>query len=271
MIEMRYANEDDVNSLKELYLSSFNEKPEAVELFFKRIFNPENCFIAIDKGELIAMVHMLPASLNGKSARYLYAAATKEEFRGMGIMDGLVKAALSIYAPEICVTLPAGDSLYDYYKRFKFKPLEINIAELTRKEVEALSESFDEQELVVENYCGIRNRVLKNNFLFWNNNHINYAFDYNTLYGAEVIKTNFGYAVAYEENGTCEVIEFICMDQNSPLLLSVLLDRFDCENFRFRLSPNQSFFTNTHPEKFAMARYATRYEPEFIYSGLTLE
>ena len=271
MIEMRYSSNDDINSLKELYLNSFDEKPEAVELFFKRIFKPENCYITVDKGELISMVHMLPTTVNGRAARYLYAAATKEEFRGFGIMDGLVKAALSIYAPEICVTLPADEHLYDYYKRFRFKPLEIDVAELSRKEVEELSEPFDEQELVVENYCGIRNRVLKNNFLFWNNNHINFAFDYNALYSAEIIKSNSGYAIAYEENGICEVSEFICADENSPFLLSMLLQKFNCEKFRIMLSPNQNFFKATHKEIHAMARYATRYEPEFIYSGLTLE
>lgn len=271
MIEMRYAANGDVNSVKELYAASFDEKPEAIELFFKRIFKAENCYIAIDRGELIAMVHMIPTTINGRHARYLYAAATKEEFRGMGIMNGLVKAALSICAPEICVTLPADDHLYDYYRRFKFKSLEINTAVLTRDEAEQLAKPFEEQELIVDSYCGIRNRVLKDNFLFWNNNHIDYAFDYYALYGAEVIKSNFGYAIAIEENGACEVLEFICADGNSPYLLTELLKRFDCESYKIRLSPNQGFFENTKPERFAMARYATKYEPEFIYSGLTLE
>ena len=271
MIEMRYSSNKDINSIKELYLSSFDEKPEAVELSFNRIFRPENCYIALDRGELIAMLHMLPTKINGKNSRYLYAAATKEAYRGMGIMDGLVKAALSVYAPEICVTLPAEESLYDYYKCFKFKPLKVQVAELTRAEAESMAESCSEQELVVENYCGIRNRVLRNNFLFWNNNHINFAFDYNAAYGAQIIKSNFGYALAYEENELCEVREFICADENSPYLLSMLLDKFSCERFKFRLSPNQKFFRNTHNETFAMARYATRYEPGFIYAGLTLE
>ena len=271
MINMRYSAEDDVNSLKELYLESFDEKPEAVELYFNKIFKPENCYTAFDGGELIAMVHMLPTMINGRQARYLYAAATKREFRGLGIMDGLIKAALSVYSPEVCVTLPASKSLYDYYKRFDFKPLEVNIAEFSRQELEAMAESFEEQELAVENYCGIRSRVLKDNFLFWNNNHINFAFDYNALYGAEIIKSNFGYAVAYEENGVCEVSEFICADENSPFLISLILSKFNSEKFRIRLSENQKFFKNTHTEQFAMARYATRYKPEFIYSGLTLE
>ena len=270
MLEMRYAREEDINSLKELYLACFDEKPEAVELFFERIFKPENCYVCIDGGELIAMVHFLPTKLNGRDARYLYAAATKEEFRGTGIMDGLVKAALSMYAPEVCVTLPADEHLYNYYRRFKFKEMTVNVATLGREEALSLAKPYDEQENVVGGYCGIRKSVLKDNFLFWNNNHIDFAFDYYSLYGGIIIKNNYGYAIAVEENGVCEVLEFICADENSPYLLSDLLSQTDCEQLRLRLSPNQKFF-DSKPEKFAMARFATRYEPDFIYSGLTLD
>ena len=270
MIEMRYASAEDFSSVKELYLACFDEKPEAAELFFERIYKPENCFIAVERGELIAMLNLLPTKLNGRDARYLYAACTKEEYRGIGIMDGLVKAALSVYAPEICVTLPADDGLYNYYRRFKFKELTVNQANLSRAELEKFAVPYEEDELLVDGYCGIRNRVLKDNFLFWNNNHIGFAFDYNALYGAKIIKSNIGYAIAYENDGLCEVTEFICADENAPKLLGVLLRESGCERFSFRLSPNQKFLP-AEPARFAMARYATRYEPDFIYSGLTLE
>ena len=175
-----------------------------------------------------------------------------------------------MYAPEVCVTLPADEHLYNYYRRFKFKEMTVNVATLGREEALSLAKPYDEQENVVGGYCGIRNRVLKDNFLFWNNNHIDFAFDYYSLYGGIIIKNNYGYAIAVEENGVCEVLEFICADENSPYLLSDLLSQTDCEQLRLRLSPNQKFF-DSKPEKFAMARFATRYEPDFIYSGLTLD
>ena len=43
------------------------------------------------------------------------------------------------------------------------------------------------------------NLTTTQNFLCWNNKYIDFAFEYNKIYGAKVIKSNFGYAIAYEK------------------------------------------------------------------------
>ncbi len=270
MIELRISKESDINSLKELYRACFDEKEEAIELFFIRIYKPEICYIVESAGELLSMLFFLDTSINGRKAGYLYAAATKEEARGNGLMNGLVNFAMATTGAEICVTLPASDDLYGYYQGIGFKPLEINFAEADREKLEKLKKDYDRDEPVVNGYCGIRNRVLKDNFLFWNNSHINYAFDYNALYGAKIVRNNFGYAIAYEDGNTCEVTEFICDDANAPYMLADLLALTNAEKFTFRLSPRQKFITST-PKRFAMAKYKTDFRPENIYTGLTLD
>lgn len=272
MLNLRISREDDINSLKELFLDAFGENNDALDLFFKRIFKPEICYVCYDGDELIAMVYIIPTTINSRKAGYLYAAATKDEFRGAGVMKGLIHYALSITAQEVCVTLPASDSLYDYYSKLGFSQLTSNVAELNRDELEKLAKPFELSELVVGGYCGIRNRVLKDNFLFWNNNFINYAFEYNALYGAKIIKNNFGYAVAYDEGEYCYVSEFICDDKNAPYMLTELLSEFDNKIFRFHLSPNQKFFgEKSKAERFAMMKSITGYKPESVYLGLSLE
>lgn len=270
MIKLRKAENSDLNSLKELFKNVFKENDEALELFFKRIFKPEICYICTEGDELVSMVYIIPTTVNGRKAGYLYAAATKDEFRGAGLMKGLIHYALSITAEEICVTLPASDSLYDFYSKLGFKELTSNTAELSREEMQKLAKPYEVSELVVGGYCGIRNRVLKNNFLFWNNNFIDFAFEYNALYGAKIIKNNFGYAVAYDEGDYCYVSEFICDDKNAPYLLTDLLSGFKNEKFKFHLSPNQKFL-NSSPERYAMVKSITGYNPETIYLGLGLE
>lgn len=270
MIRLRVAQSSDINSLKELFKNTFKENDEALELFFKRIFKPEICYICLDGDELIAMVYIIPTTVNSRKAGYLYAAATKDEFRGAGVMKGLIHYALSITMQELCVTLPASDSLYGYYEKLGFKPLTSNTAELNREEISEISKPYEVSENVVNGYCGIRNRVLKNNFLFWNNNHIDFAFEYNALYGAKIIKNNYGYAIAFDEGDYCYVSEFICDDKNAPYLLTDLLTEFKNEKFKFHLSPNQKFI-DSRPEKFAMVKSITGYNPETIYAGLTLD
>lgn len=272
MIKLRISEEKDINSLKELFKNVFNENDEALELFFKRIFKPEICYVCYEGEELVSMVYIIPTTLNGRKAGYLYAAATKDEFRGAGIMKGLIHYALSITAQEVCVTLPASDALYDYYRGLGFKELTSNSAELTRSELEVIAKPYEVAELVVGGYCGIRNRVLKDNFLFWNNNFINYAFEYNELYGAKIIKNNFGYAIAYDEGGCCYVSELICDERNLGFMITDLLSEFKNEKFKFHLSPNQNYFgEKSSPERFAMMKSITGYKPDEVYVGLTLE
>ncbi len=270
MIKLRTAEERDVNSLKELFKEVFNENDEALELFFNRIFKPEICYVCYERDELIAMAYIIPSTVNGRKAGYLYAVATKDEFRGAGIMKGLIHYALSITAQEICVTLPASDSLYDYYRKLGFKELTSNTAELSRAQLEKLAKPYEVCELVVGGYCGIRNRVLKDNFLFWNNDFINYAFEYNALYGAKIIKNNYGYAVAYDEGEYCYVTEFICDDKNAPYLITDLLSEFKSDKFKFHLSPNQKFI-KSEAQRYAMVKSITGYKPDTIYLGLGLE
>ncbi len=270
MIKLRKAENSDINSLKELFKDVFKENDEALELFFKRIFKPEICYICTEGEELISMVYIIPTSVNGRKAGYLYAAATRDEFRGAGLMKGLIHYALSITAQEICVTLPASDSLYDYYAKLGFKELYSDTAELTREELQKLAKPYEITENVVGGYCGIRNRVLKNNFLFWNNNHIDFAFEYNALYGAKIIKNNYGYAIAYDEGEYCYIAEIICSDNNAAYLFTDLLSEFENKRFKFHLSPNQNFI-KAEAERYAMVKSITGYNPEGIYVGLGME
>ena len=64
MIRLRVAQRSDINSLKELFKNTFKENDEALELFFKRIFKPEICYICLDGDELIAMVYIIPTTVN---------------------------------------------------------------------------------------------------------------------------------------------------------------------------------------------------------------
>ena len=269
MIYYRKAVCEDINSLKELWLGIFEEKQIAIDLFFEKNFN-DTAFVATDQGKIVAILYLLPASVNGVNACYLYGAATDANYRKHGIMRNLINFSLENSHYEMCVLLPAKSSLYDFYSKLGFEKLSCNTAIISRVEVSFLAKPYVMQDLIVSNYCGIRNRVLKSDFLFWNNNHINYAFEYNEIYGAKVIKSNFGYAVAYEENDVCYVSEIICDDKNAPYMLTDILNEFPSKEFRFHLSPNQTFIKST-PETFGMVKYLSDYRPDNIYCGLTLD
>lgn len=270
MIEYRKAVNNDINSLKELWLSIFEDKKIAVELFFERKFNDNIAYVATENQKVVSMLYLLPASVNGVKTCYLYGAATEENYRNQGIMRNLIDFSLETSDYDMCVLLPAKESLYNFYTKLGFENLSCNTAKLSRQDVVALAKPYVMQDLIVNNYCGIRNRVLKSDFLFWNNDHINYAFEYNSIYGAKIIRSNYGYAIAFEEDDVCYVSELICDDKNAPFILTELLSQFSSKEFKFHLSPNQKF-VNSQAKTFGMVKYLSDYKPCNIYCGLTLD
>ncbi|MGN1137847.1 MAG: hypothetical protein ACI4RM_00235, partial [Ruminococcus sp.] len=197
-----------------------------------------------------------------------------KSYQGNGIMTNLVDYALNNSNIELCVTLPATDSLYDFYGDLGFSKITQKLASFKRESLAKLAKKYSKDEIVVNNYCGIRNRVLKNNFLFWNNKRINYALDYNRLYGVKIIKNNFGYAL-FEDGEVCNVYEIICDDRNIPYMLDDILSTANADNFTFRLSDSQQFLLthadNVKEDKYGMVRYLTEYKTDNIYANLLLD
>lgn len=66
MIKLRKAEKKDINSLKELFKDVFKESEEALDLFFKRIYKPEICYVCYEGDELIAMVYIIPTTINSR-------------------------------------------------------------------------------------------------------------------------------------------------------------------------------------------------------------
>lgn len=273
MIEYKHAVAEDVSSLKELWLEAFEEKEEQLNSFFETIFTPKIAYVAKDNESLVAMVYMLDTMVNGRKAAYLYAAATKQEYQGQGIMTNLVDYAINNSDIELCITMPATSSLYSYYEKLGFQPLKQNETVYSRDELTQIAQPYEEDEIFVNGYCGIRNRVLKNNFLFWNNTHIDYALDYEESYGSKVIRNNFGY-VLLSEDEVCRVLEIICNEKNMPYMITDILKNSESDSFVFSLSENQKPFI---PDKtgskinYGMVKYLTDYKPDYIYARLLLD
>lgn len=269
MIKYRRTITDDANSLKELWVWAFQEKPQAVDMFFQN-YNSYTAFVAEEKGSIVSMLFFLDTMIDGRKAGYLYAAATSEKYRCRGIMRSLIDFAINNSNYELFVTLPAEKTLYSFYEKLGFKAATSTFANLSNEEMEYFAKAYEPQELIVKNYCGIRNSVLKENFLFWNNNHINYAFDYADLYGGKVIKNNFGYAVIFTENGICEVSEIICHKDNLPFMLYDIINTAGADSYSLHLPSNIEFDDLTTME-YGMVKSLNGDIPNNIYFGLTLE
>lgn len=116
---------DDVPSLKALWTETFGDSAALVDKFFELLPSMGSGLVAERFGEIFGAAYIIETELwnsNGFSKKigYIYAVAVEESERGNGLGAELVRACMR-YAWEngidICCTLPAEPSLYNWYEK----------------------------------------------------------------------------------------------------------------------------------------------------------
>jgi len=105
------------NECISLYREAFSDDDSSFE---KALF--ENCFKFVKylekDGQVVSMFFLLPCKINSQDAFYLFAAATKEEFKNQGLMSELINK--NIGKTPIFLR-PADNGLIKFYEKFGFK------------------------------------------------------------------------------------------------------------------------------------------------------
>ena len=125
-----------------LYKTAFPDDPDDFALGFINRFFEKNCRYILKDDRIASMLFLLDGSLkeNGgkRPALYLYAAATLPEYRGMGLMAGLIEKAKAEAKEKgaFLLTKPATPSLFSYYESFGFKTAVFSEEKLVKRETD---------------------------------------------------------------------------------------------------------------------------------------
>lgn len=269
-------NYEYIPSLKKLWLDSFEEKSEAVDLFFECCLDFTSIYTASVENKPVAMLYLIHSTLNGKKAHYLCSAATSSEYRNLGIMGRLIEFALEdshkngdVYS----LLFPANDKLYSYYERFGYKPLcNVRRKVFSREELRQFAEN-NLSNLLPENsynYEELQRLCLKNNFLLQNNKFISFASAYYSIYDCKTVKSDNCFALIEEENGTAEV--FYSIYDSFCTLAKMIIKNSNAESFVFTGKADDELFKNSINEKYGMIKSLENSEkiPENTCIGITL-
>lgn len=136
----------NIAELKGLWKEAFGDSDEYLDNFFSRIYKENNTLVRCIDGKTAAALYMIPYDIvmNGKHhvIQYLYALATKTEYRRKGIMTELVCQAHKIGKKRgyiSSVLIPACQDLYAYYQKLGYDiPYYQNKLILSRTEIESL-------------------------------------------------------------------------------------------------------------------------------------
>ena len=120
-----------LESMRALWLRCFPEDSEAFVNHFYAYYGHPSHHLTIEEGnEVIAMLHHIDTYRyvfykEPLRTAYIYAACTAPEHRGKGLMGQLIARTLRLLHKKripLCVTIPASESLFQYYGRFGFVP-----------------------------------------------------------------------------------------------------------------------------------------------------
>lgn len=107
-----------------LWKEAFGDTEEDIQFFI------DNCkyksvLTLSDNNVLHSMLFLVDADVNDTKYKYVYAACTSKQSRGMGYMSALLRYAVNSYNNVLLI--PADDNLVRYYKKRNFnKVIEID-------------------------------------------------------------------------------------------------------------------------------------------------
>lgn len=120
-----------INECREIYREAFGTDED----FENRLFSAcaDYCKELCINGKTVSMLFALPCNIyNGGGlipAYYIFAAATKKEFRGKGYMTQLIN---SLETDRLLFLKPANAPLFKFYEKLGFKRFEISADENSR-------------------------------------------------------------------------------------------------------------------------------------------
>ncbi len=241
------------------------DSPEVVRYFFDHRYNPNSCIIYIDNisGRPVAMVHILDIMITDdseiKQAQYLYAAATRPDFQGQGIMTKLLAAA-NKYAESrknvYSVLLPGEHSLFKFYeKRGFYRCFQNRVMSFTNGDFKSLAkyqgnEGKTKTVVLGDNELAAHRRdnlIDREGYVTWGDRAVSYAMGAHEALGGRIIAVQKGYTAAYafcfERNKTVDISEIIAPNELTVSLCRAIIDAYpNADVFSLRVPVSNEFF-----------------------------
>lgn len=258
--------------LERIWRLCFDDPPEYAKYFFDFRYNPNACAVYIDEaaGRPVAMLHMLDASITEDSeivpVQYIYAAATRPDFQGRGIMRQLLEFARQyaiIKQQRYMILVPGSRELFRFYeKRGYYRCFKVRNVYMTESELRALAGEDNVRRggrstgkvaqssiLTQSDIHAVRRDMLadREGFVTWNYQAVKYAADVHKHLGGGIITAtdgvDAGYAFCRQEGADKVVVsELICSDGYQKEIIRQILREYHCKQYEFRLPVYDELF-----------------------------
>lgn len=124
---IQFADKYTRLSVRKIWKDVFADEEAYMDLFFTEKYKDENTLLAIEKGQVVAALQMLPFEIKFYGVKlpfyYLAGLSTIPEFRGQGLMSQLIKKSHDVMRQRqipLSILIPASESLFHYYEQFGY-------------------------------------------------------------------------------------------------------------------------------------------------------
>lgn len=247
---IQFAEESMRGELKELWKECFGDSNQYIERYFSGYDISRHMLVFMDGEHPVSMLSLLPMTVVTQAgimpARYIYAVATKESYRGRGISTKMLEYAhkfLKGQGVKLSVLVPASASLYNFYGKRGFSAeFYSGQAIVTRSQIEKFEGSFFITDSTVQEFMQIRERAFAGRTMFvrWDGDALAYRLAETAFNGGETLTITIGdhsraVAVCHNQGGTVLVKELALDGITVETALAVLQQKYSADEYHLRL------------------------------------
>lgn len=265
---LKYLDKDEKKQSRKLYNEVFKDTKKFTDFYFDEYMEKNLVLANVEDAEIFSMMHLNPnhVTINGEDTHlfYIFAVATKEEYRKKGYMEKMMNKAISDLFEKgipMCYLIPEKAETYskfgfgtikekivsvDNIEKMEYDVDDFNLKELEEEDIKKLTEFFYDSVASQADFYKTRNREYFLNMikkLKSENGNVELFFLEDNL---------VGYAYVSNEE-MVQISELICENKYKKVFLSNISKKYSADKIKY-FSP-ELMVRIIRPEK--MLKYIT--------------
>lgn len=243
----RFANENDRQSLFELWHSCFGDSEKYVFPFLDTFLGEDNVYVYEDSGRIVSAVYALDCEIGSHKGIYFYAVATDENYRKQGLARKEIEFLIDYKTKkgaEIFLLTPSNEKNRNYYGKLGFSDF-FYCEKRTFEKCEETAEITEEYSF--SELFSLREKVFgKGKFVSFPKKHFDFALMFSEKIFAE--KEN-GECVSYALTDGKKITE-LCCEGDEDAFVSAVLAKIGAERAEIYVPTGE----NTKPDSCKIPR-----------------
>lgn len=246
---IQFAENSMRDAVHELWRECFGDSDAYVDMYLSSHDISRHTLVFIDGVRPVSMLSMLPMTVVTPGgilpARYIYAVATKREYRGRGISSKMIRFAhqhMKAAGMKLAVIVPASTELYRFYEKLGFSTAFYSGRAVVRAaDIKAYDGSFAINDATEQEFMNIRESAFGQRTMFvrWDGDALSYRMTETAFYGGETLtiraQDSCAIAVCRREGSAVVVKELALHNMKAELAISLLHHKYGADEYKLTL------------------------------------